>query len=404
MLNLSQYSAGSGLLVSYSFYIAFVGMILFNIVIGGVSTSIRHWAFVIANLLFLFCFTGIGTGHLIALVLTLSVIYAVGKRLISRPRNAVNIFHLVLGVIILFWSTGKIASAMRGSTLSWLFFIGMSYLLVKVWTFLKDVHDGYIKDISLPAFLNYCTFFPTFISGPMHYYGEFVKAFEERASLEMPDIIHQVYRILYGMVKVQVIAVALRPYSLGIIRTSSLGDTSIAGLFLRSFVYSFVLYMDFSGYCDIAIGSSGLLGISVPENFRLPYLARNIRDFWQQWHVTFTRFLTQYIYIPFTRSSIKWFGPIQNVKLSVVAYLITFAFVGFWHGSTLNFLLWGIYHGIGLSLYDMYKRRFPSRAAFKQGEIFAPLRVLSQSAALLLTFSFVSIGWILFVLPVKFFL
>jgi len=396
---INQYSAGAGLLLSRLFWVAFAGVFFISVLTEKMPVNIKHAVFIITNIFFLFYFTGIGAGHIIFLVADLSLIYIAGKKLITKPRNPQTIFSVVLGILILFWAIAKVVSTQKKSPLSFIFFIGISYLLVKIWTFLKDVRNGYIKDISFVAFLNYCTYFPCFISGPMHYYNEFAHTFENRIPLDKAKIIHYLCRVLYGIVKVRIIAVALRPYSLDFIRDATLSTTSIAGLFIRSLVYSLVLYFDFSGYCDVAIGSSGLLGISVPENFRLPYIASNIRDFWQRWHITFTRFLTQYMFIPFTRSlqnRLLWTG----AKLAVVAYLFTFAFVGFWHGSTLNFLAWGIYLGIGLSIYDVYKRYFSKRAVAKEPSFRS---TLVRYAAVLFTFLFISVGWIFFVLPVKFF-
>ena len=404
MPDLNQYSAGGGLLLSYEFWVAFVGLLVLIGSVNRMSASIRHWLFVLVNGAFLFYFTGIGIGHLVGLFGSLSILYLAGKRIAANPKNGRTVFLVSLGISVGLWAIGKGAAGVgnQKNPLRWLFFVGVSFLVVKVWSFLKDVRDRRIIDLSFAGFLNYCMYFPCFISGPMHYYGEFSDAFERRLATGIIDVVHHMYRILYGMMKVRVLAVALRPYSLVILQDVSLRDTSAPELLGRAFVYSAVLYLDFSGYCDIAIGASRLLGVSVPENFILPYLATNIRDFWQRWHMTFTRFVTQYVFIPFVRTCQVSLAVKATPILGVIAYLVTFAFVGFWHGAGSNFLVWGIWHGTGMALYDLYRRRFAKDVAWWE-RVSGPWTLARRAVAIGITFSFVSVGWILFVLPVGFF-
>ena len=135
------------------------------------------------------------------------------------------------------------------------------------------------------------------------------------------------------------------------------------------------------------------MGVKVPENFQLPYLARNLREFWQRWHITFTRFLTQYLFVPFVRLFQRRIATASAAMTTAVAYLITFLFCGFWHGSTLNYLVWGLYHGLGLAAYDYYRQRRLAAAR--------TLRRVPAAFALI-TFLFVSLGWVFFTLPLGF--
>jgi len=403
--DVSQYSAGGGLLLSYEFWVAFSALILLSGALNRCPAPVRHGVFVVLNALFLFAFTGIGLSHLLGLFAGLSILYLVARRIARNPGNGRAAFLLALGGSLLLWAAGKIAVSVtdKRNPLSWLFFVGVSFLVVKVWTFLKDVQDGRVTHPSFVGFLNYCTYFPCFTSGPMHYYGEFAEAMERPSPVGLAEVVHQIYRILWGTLKVRVLAVSLGPYSLTVLHDASVHDTSLPQILGRALVYSVVLYLDFSGSCDIAIGVSRLLGIPVPENFRLPYLATNIRDFWQAWHITFTRFLTQYIFVPLVRACQASRAIRAGRLLAVYAYLVTFAFVGFWHGSALNFLVWGVWHGLGLALYDLY-RQTSARAASPGRRARGPWELARRTVAVGLTFSFVSVGWIFFVLPMRFFL
>ncbi len=119
-------------------------------------------------------------------------------------------------------------------------------------------------------------------------------------------------------------------------------------------LYSLYIYIDFSGYCDMAIGMACMMGIRTPENFDNPYFSPNISEFWKRWHITFSTFLRIYVFKPVV--SLLNRLPISRYRMlvSVSAYLVTFLVCGLWHGSTLNFVLWGLWHGVGLSVYKLF--------------------------------------------------
>ena len=389
-----------GLLLSVPFWLAFAAWLVVERGIDGVvPRRLHYFATTIASAAFLWAFTGIGATYLAALYGALTVVFWAGRRALTGTGG--SRLPLAVGLVALLWALGKVGDSLDLERLSWLFFLGASFLLVKIWTFLKDLADGRIDDPEWASFLAYCTFFPCFLSGPMHYYGEFRQAFEKRLPLAAADLVDGVHRLLLGMVKVLIVAVALRPFSLETLDGAGLSTVSTADLLVKSAVYSLVIYLDFSGYSDIAISAGRLLGVRVPENFRLPYFAPNLRDFWQRWHITFTRFLTQYLFIPFVRVFQARVAGAGATLTASTAYLATFAFCGFWHGSTANFLAWGVYHGLGLAGYDYWRQRRMA-AARRAGKLLTPPGRLAHGALAALTFLFVSVGWIFFVLPLGF--
>jgi alginate O-acetyltransferase complex protein AlgI len=133
------------------------------------------------------------------------------------------------------------------------------------------------------------------------------------------------------------------------------GPVPLKTLVTASFVYSIVIWADFSGYSDAAIAASRLIGVGAPENFNRPYFAPNIREFWQRWHISFSRVLTSYLFVPISRAlqrRLKGRKPVM-----VIAYLATFLACGYWHGPTANFLAWGAYHGVGLIVFDLVQSK-----------------------------------------------
>jgi alginate O-acetyltransferase complex protein AlgI len=392
-----------GLLISLPFWTWFAVYVAVERGLDGLLPRRARYALsCAASAMFLWSFTSIGVVHLGALYVGLGVVFFAAKAALGgeRERRSPARLLLAVGTVVTVWALGKIGVSLGLSHLGWLFFLGASFLLVKLWTFCKDLYDGRIRDPEWWSFLAYCTFFPCFISGPMHYYTEFRQAFETRLPLDATALVDGVFRVLHGLVKVLIVAVALRPLSLEALDGRGFSDVTVADLLLRSVIYSLVIYLDFSGYSDIAISSGRLVGVAVPENFRLPYLAGNLRDFWQRWHITFTRFLTQYLFVPFVRGFQRRLSGVTAMTLSSSAYLATFLFCGFWHGSTANYLAWGLYHGVGLAAYDYYRQRRLSARPPVPGAAGGSRWRYGLGA--LATFLFVSVGWLFFTLPLSF--
>ena len=147
---------------------------------------------------------------------------------------------------------------------------------------------------------------------------------------------------------------------------------------IGAFAFTFQIYFDFSGYSDMAIGLSLLLGIRMPENFHYPYMANSIKDFWKRWHITLSTWFKDYVYIPLGGSRRKLPRVILNT-------FIVWSLTGLWHGASWNFVLWGIYYFVLLMLERYVLGGF--------------LRKCPQTLRILLTFLLVAIGWMLFAFP-----
>ena len=301
-----------------------------------------------------------------------------------------------VGPVLAVWVVGKQSVGAGFDPLSFLYFIGFSFFLIKAWTFLKDLYDGRTEQPDIVVLCAYFLHFPTYVSGPMHYMAEFRESLRKPERLDLESAVDVGFRIALGLLKIKFLAPLLTPLSLLAIGEEA--DVGVSYLVIASVCYSLVLLFDFSGYADLAIATSRLVGIRTPENFNWPYLAPNIREFWQRWHMSFTRALTSYVFIPLSRS--RWLSPLGTGRTrSATCYLLTFAACGYWHGATVNFILWGLYHAIGLIFYDIWRSRQGPRRRGSQLEM-TPTGLMKQGAATALTFAFVSAGWILFVFPI----
>ena len=161
---------------------------------------------------------------------------------------------------------------------------------------------------------------------------------------------------------------------------------NIAESWATSLSYSFQIYFDFSGYCDMAIGLALLFGIRLPINFNAPYKSQNISDFWRRWHITLGRFMRDYLYIPLG-------GNQRGMRITLRNHFIVLFLSGVWHGAGFGFIVWGILHGIAMCLHYIYSSSIESKnlrkSTFLQSRIY-------HIFCWILTFNFINVSWIFF--------
>lgn len=247
---------------------------------------------------------------------------------------------------------------------------GMSYYILKSISYLADIYYKKINpEEDAIAFLSYVTFFAQIIAGPIQRYKEWHENINAKPSV---GIASGYYYIVMGLFMKVVIANRLSTYV-----TGTFADPSAMGglqLWLGFFLYAFYIFFDFAGYSNIAIGVTQWFGIDCIKNFKRPYLAVNIKDFWSRWHISLSTWLRDYIYIPLG-------GNRKGKVRKVINVMITFLVSGMWHGSTLNFIVWGGYHGIFNTIYG--------------GKIQQSGKI-KHFANIVLTFLVVSCGWVFF--------
>ncbi|MGB5792730.1 MBOAT family O-acyltransferase [Poseidonibacter sp.] len=237
--------------------------------------------------------------------------------------------------------------------------------------------DSYRQETKEYDFLNYAlfvTFFPQLIAGPIVHHNEMMPQFANNRNMvkNYRNIALGLFIFSIGLFKKVVIADTFSVWA-----TAGFDTATTLNLFeawATSLSYTFQLYFDFSGYTDMAIGIALLFNIKLPINFNSPYKALNIQDFWRRWHITLSRFLRDYIYIPLGGNKKSSFRTYSNL-------LATFVIGGFWHGAGWTFLFWGFLHGIALIIHRLW-----SNLGFK----------MWTWLAWLITFNFVNIAWVFF--------
>lgn len=277
----------------------------------------------------------------------------------------------------------EIANGLLGTTFdvtSVILPVGISFFTFQTISYTFDVYRRKVEPVrNILDFGFYVSFFPQLVAGPIVRASEFIPQLYQPWSVSKNEFGHSLYLIMKGLVKKMIISdfIALN-FVDRVFETPEL--YSGAENLLAVYGYGLQIYCDFSGYTDIAIGVALLLGFRLPVNFNSPYKATGIADFWRRWHISLSRWLKDYLYIPLGGSRRGWIKTGVNL-------IITMGLGGLWHGASWRFLIWGLLHGFGLVINKIWSVFFP-----------APLRRrrLVTIVQILLTFNFVSFAWIFF--------
>ena len=277
----------------------------------------------------------------------------------------------------------------------YVFIIGISYSSFKMMHFIAESYKQKITQLNYLNFLNYIFFFTAFISGPINRYNHFLEQLDFKKDNGLKnDLALGIERVIHGFFKKFVLCTIVYPYAL-VNMSGSVTEFSLYKILLGLYAYTFYFYFDFSGYSDIAIGSARIMGIELPENFNNPFMKKNIQQLWASWHMSLTRWLTDYIYWPLSRKlrNINYLRR-RPVFLSNISIIVTFIICGMWHGETLNFAVWGFYHGIGLATLNIYqKHKRKTKNKFMRRYF---LSQYSQFVGIVVTFHFFVFGLLLF--------
>jgi len=286
---------------------------------------------------------------------------------------------IALGVLLLFKSSGTLITVssrlfgLQGGRVAAIIFtkfgipLGISYFSFRVIHYLVEVYRGKEKRASALEFFLYVAYFPTVISGPIHRFftvrredprdsfGAQLRQANGGPTFSADNFRHGCWRILTGVIKKFVIADFFFRLAEPVMQPGQLLTAPLWQIWLAGHAYFVYLYIEFSGYTDIALGISRLFGYRVMENFNWPLLAPNLQEFWRRWHMSLTYWLTNYIYIPLGG------GRKSRVRVDL-NILITIIAVALWHEISVAKFFWGLFEGLALIIF-LYWRRLYKRVA-----------------------------------------
>lgn len=252
--------------------------------------------------------------------------------------------------------------------------LGISFFTFQQISYLADSYKGETREYNVLNYSLFVTFFPQLIAGPIVHHKEMMPQFADKTNkvFSHKNFAAGFYVFTLGLFKKTVIADSLAPWA-----NAGFDNTTVLNMleaWATSLSYTFQLYFDFSGYTDMAIGIGLMFNIVLPINFNSPYKALNIQDFWRRWHITLSRFLRDYIYIPLGGNRLGDFATYRNL-------MITFLIGGLWHGAGWTFIFWGFLHGIAL-VFHRYWQKYGKE--------------LNNFLAWCITFFFINITWVFF--------
>lgn len=278
--------------------------------------------------------------------------------------------------------------------------LGLSYFLFREIDFIMQYE--YLKEceirLSFVDYINYVMSFYTLLAGPIQRYEDFVTDFyEEKEALDFKQILNALNRVVNGYLKVFVVSAIVGHYAdywFDGIRNHSGIVTTIGAFVIFAFFNGWYIYFNFSGYCDVVIAFADLAGFKVAENFNRPYLSRNLVEFWNRHHITLSEWIRDYIYSPLFKKLISGFCS-KNIKLGqYIALFLTFTIAGIWHGTTLNYVFYGLFQGAGLVVATIYKEKVKKKLSkedykkYQNNKLIAAAEICATWTYICLTFTF----------------
>lgn len=321
----------------------------------------------------------------------------------SKRANVLNTLGVVLGVGLLLYfkylnffvsSFAGLFEAMGLQTNLHTFKIimplGISFFIFKLISYIVEIYRGRIEPTrDIVAFSTFVAFFPCIMAGPIDRPG-FIGQLEKRRNFDYDIAVEGCRQFIWGLFK----KVAIADNIVGCV-DAAWGDGAAlmpAGkLLVAAVLYSFQMYMDFSGYSDMAIGVGKVLGLRIAKNFNYPFFAVNVADYWRRWHMSLTSWLTDYVFMPLNIKFRDW-----GKSGMILAIIINLVLVGMWHGDNWTYAVFGLYHGL------LFVPLILSGAFFKKAKIttgWLGLPCLKDLGRILLTFMLVTVGLIIFRAP-----
>ena len=278
---------------------------------------------------------------LVILTATSLITFYILNTHVSKTTATLVVIFQVSGILLLF----KLQSVLNFSiTENKILPLGISYYSFRQIHYAMEAYKRKLPAHSILEYYNYLFFLPTILIGPINLFQPFVKDLRKRRWNSV--LFSQgLERILYGLVKINVIGNYLLTYKLNLFCSENAASQVWLTTYLQLFKFTANAYVQFAGYSDVAVGLSMLFGFKIIENFNFPFLAKNIADFWKRWHISLSSWCRNYVFFPFL-------GITRNARISIIISMIV---LGIWHEISIRYLLWGILHALAINVWHRYE-------------------------------------------------
>lgn len=303
----------------------------------------------VASLIFFVCF----------LILSIVLAHLVAALFRAEYPRRIAVYRVALLVQISPLAIYKVGVLLQPDFLG---FIGISYITFKAVQVLIEMRDGLIKDLGVMEYLYFLIFFPTITSGPILRSRKFVEDLNARRTRD--EYLQLLYRgagwfllgALYTFIGAPIgqWAMWFLPSVIGTATPAAAAGANV----VYAVGYTLYLFFDFAGYSHMAVGLGFALGIEVPRNFRAPFLAIDIKDFWNRWHISLSTWLRDFVFMRFSAAAFehKWFS--SSVTTACIGFILNMALMGVWHGLTIDYVVYGLYHGLLLAVCELIQRKW----------------------------------------------
>lgn len=391
MLNLQPYADPK--------YFVILLLALLPVAIGLYFGKRLNWYEVVVSLVFIFLmFDGKKYHEGVALVgyMIWQWLLVWAYTLYRKKANGTVVFYIATFLSILPLILVKVAPAANWTHVtSLLGFLGISYLTFRSVAMILETRDGSIKEFNPWLFLRFMLFMPTISSGPIDRYRRFVKDIttvpDRQKYTEMLE--KAVWYFFLGFLYKFVISYILGTVILPQVENLAMLSASVHHgwtwwLVPVMYTYGFDLFFDFAGYSLFAVATSYVMGVELPMNFNKPFLSKNLKDFWNRWHISLSFWFRDYIFmrLVFLIMKKKWIK--NRVTTSNVAYIANMLIMGFWHGLHWYYIAYGLFHGVGMAINDAWLR-------YKK-EHHVPHNKFTEAFAIFITFNVVMVSFLLF--------
>lgn len=346
-------------------------------------------------------------GAWILLAAFLGIGYLAVRMMLVYPRRAILITYLL--VLILAFVFLKQYAFLKLLLPASLFervvaTVGLSYMLFRQIHVVVDAFQGQITNFTLWNYLNYQLNLFGFIAGPIQRYQDFCEYWLrlEPIATDLEAILRACLRVFVGVLKITVFAAAcMAAYQhcasvlANVHATGHTARGKTAMMFLGLFyLYPGYIYFNFSGYCDMVIGGAKLFGLKMPENFDRPFLSRNLIEYWTRWHRTLGYWVRDYVFTPMYKAiAERW--PRKAASLAFLCYFIAFFLICMWHGSTWNFVIFGLLNGLGVATAKLWENHLVRRGGRQGLRNYLKSRPI-QMGAVMLNFHYVCLTLLFF--------
>ncbi|MBQ1801523.1 D-alanyl-lipoteichoic acid biosynthesis protein DltB [Lachnobacterium bovis] len=343
------------LFTGYTFFSALVLLSIPAIILGIKEKNIKYYGFFV-TLVFVFLALMKSPKAIMYLVIFCLFEYFIIREYLriykAKGRNA-KTYYIFVFLSLLPLMLNKFLPVLPGH-LKIFAFLGISYMTFKGTQIIIEIYDGLIEDVKLFDFAYLFLFFPTITSGPIDRSRRFEEDLKRRISKEeyLDNLGTAIFRILLGAMYKTVFAALFYQAMLRLERTSD-----ILELIGYMYVYGFYMFFDFAGYSHMAVGAGMIFGIQLPENFNKPFVSKDLKEFWDRWHISLSHWFRDFIFTRIVMKMTEKKCPKKKLNRASLAFLINMSVMGIWHGTDLNYIVYGVYHGVLLAITEIYEKK-----------------------------------------------